>query len=342
MTSKAVTRLHNAIHTLNKAKTAHQRDAKAVRQDTRALAHARAKLARARDTFEGNHKALAKGRDKASHLRDAEQKILDPLQAQQQTLQAAYDATVDPTTGLGDAGLSAQLASVTQAEAQVAGRYDPKIDSQVQSNQALQQKVANNRLAIQADRKGVTGDRKDLKHDKKALAHAKARVKADRKRALKDLKPAEYKMGLEATNKARQALGLKKVSHVIRPSVPNVVGGQVGKWIAEAQTILKNAGVPMSKMNARDIALIISHESGGNPSAVNNWDSNAAAGHPSEGLMQTIGPTFNSYKLPGHGKILNPVDNIIAGVRYAIARYGSISNVPGVRDVHAGGSYVGY
>jgi len=95
-------------------------------------------------------------------------------------------------------------------------------------------------------------------------------------------------------------------------------------------------------MNPQDIATIIQHESGGNPNATNGWDSNAAAGHPSIGLMQTIGPTFDSYKLPGHDNIRDPVDNIIAGVRYAIGRYGSVSNVPGVRAVHNGGAYVGY
>jgi hypothetical protein len=124
--------------------------------------------------------------------------------------------------------------------------------------------------------------------------------------------------------------------------VGHAVGGNVGAWISQAQSILRAAGVPDSKMNAQDIATIIQHESGGNPTIQNNWDSNARAGHPSIGLMQTIQPTFNAYKLPGHNDIRNPVDNIIAGVRYAIARYGSISNVPGIRHVHAGGAYVGY
>jgi SLT domain-containing protein len=200
---------------------------------------------------------------------------------------------------------------------------------------ALTQQTQDARSAVVSDRGAVKG----AKHGE---AIAAKRVTRDEKRALHDLTPAEYQMGLKQTNATRHALGLKSVRHVVRPELPNVVGGQVGHWIAQAQTVLKQHGVSLSKMNARDINLIIQHESGGNPRAVNNWDSNAAAGHPSEGLMQTIGPTFNSYKLPGHSHILNPVDNIIAGVRYAISRYGSISNVPGVVAVHNGGSYVGY
>jgi SLT domain-containing protein len=58
--------------------------------------------------------------------------------------------------------------------------------------------------------------------------------------------------------------------------------------------------------------------------------------------MQTIDSTFNSYALAGHTDIWNPVDNIVAGVRYALSRYGSLDAVPGVAAVHSGGSYVGY
>ena len=118
--------------------------------------------------------------------------------------------------------------------------------------------------------------------------------------------------------------------------------GQVGDWIKQALSEMQKAGIDTSKINPQDIATIIQHESSGNPNAVNNWDSNAKAGHPSKGLMQTIQSTFDANKLPGHNNILNPVDNIIAGVRYAIARYGSVSNVPGIKAVHSGGSYVGY
>ena len=118
--------------------------------------------------------------------------------------------------------------------------------------------------------------------------------------------------------------------------------GKVGDWIRQATAILAQHGVPTDKMNPDDIATIIDHESGGDPDATNGWDSNAAKGTPSEGLMQTIGPTFDAHKLPGHGDIHDPVDNIIAGVRYAIARYGSVSNVPGVEALAHGHHYVGY
>jgi len=117
--------------------------------------------------------------------------------------------------------------------------------------------------------------------------------------------------------------------------------GNVAQWIDQARQLLIKAGVPASKINADDINLIIQHESAGNPHAENNWDSNAAAGHPSKGLMQTIDSTFNSYALRGHTDIWNPVDNIVAGVRYALSRYGSLDNVPGIAAVHSGGSYVG-
>ena len=113
--------------------------------------------------------------------------------------------------------------------------------------------------------------------------------------------------------------------------------GQVGDWIRQATAILAEHGVPTDKMDPDDIATIIDHESGGDPDATNGWDSNAAKGTPSQGLMQTIGPTFAAHKLPGHGDIHDPVDNIIAGVRYAIERYGSVSNVPGVEALARGG-----
>jgi SLT domain-containing protein len=41
-------------------------------------------------------------------------------------------------------------------------------------------------------------------------------------------------------------------------------------------------------------------------------------------------------------QIMNPVHNIVAGVRYALNRYGSLENVPGIRSMARGGAYKGY
>lgn len=117
---------------------------------------------------------------------------------------------------------------------------------------------------------------------------------------------------------------------------------QMGRWIQQAQQVLKQNGYSDKQMDASIIRTVIQHESGGEPGIVNNWDSNAAAGTPSKGLMQVIDPTFKAWSLPGHGDILDPVDNIIAGVRYSIGTYGSLSNVPGVSALTSGGSYQGY
>lgn len=118
--------------------------------------------------------------------------------------------------------------------------------------------------------------------------------------------------------------------------------GQVDQWISQAFTILAQNGVDPKYLDADAVRTIIQHESGGDPTAENTTDINAQEGHPSIGLMQTIGPTFNAYMLPGHGDIRNPVDNIIAGVRYSIANYGGPAGTPGVKSIRAGGGYLPY
>lgn len=113
-------------------------------------------------------------------------------------------------------------------------------------------------------------------------------------------------------------------------------------WICAAEHALERHGVSRGRLSTNAAYIVVKHESGANPHAYNGWDSNAAAGHPSEGIAQVIGPTFRAYALPGHHRIWNPVDNMIAAFRYAISRYGSMNNIPGVVNVRQGGSYVGY
>lgn len=98
-------------------------------------------------------------------------------------------------------------------------------------------------------------------------------------------------------------------------------------WIKESLDILAQHGIPGSY---EGIHRNIMRESSGNPLATNNWDSNAAAGTPSKGLLQVIDPTFTAYRLPGtSADSFDPVANITAACNYAAARYGSIDNVNG-------------
>lgn len=112
----------------------------------------------------------------------------------------------------------------------------------------------------------------------------------------------------------------------------------VAQWFATAAQL---TGVPSSWIPG--LETIGHYESGDDPNAINNWDSNALAGTPSEGIMQVIGPTFAAYHQPGTAmNLLDPVANIAASINYIKARYGDINNVPGLRALAAGHSYVGY
>ena len=114
--------------------------------------------------------------------------------------------------------------------------------------------------------------------------------------------------------------------------------GGLDGWIAEALQVMN-----LPQTLAPGVKKIIMAESGGNPRAINTWDSNAVRGTPSRGLMQTIPSTFRSYVHPhvADRPITDPVANITAGVRYMIDRYGMDTVAAGGRNNGYGG-YLGY
>ena len=67
--------------------------------------------------------------------------------------------------------------------------------------------------------------------------------------------------------------------------------GQIGKLLRQIQT-----------------------ESGGSETVVNHWDSNAAAGHPSQGLLQFIPSTFNTWAVGKYRDINKGFDQILAAI----------------------------
>jgi len=102
-------------------------------------------------------------------------------------------------------------------------------------------------------------------------------------------------------------------------------GAGVERWRGVAEQALAYTHSPPNWINA--LLRRMNQESGGNQMAINLTDSNAAAGDPSRGLMQTIGGTFNAYagELRGRG-IYDPFANIVASIRYANAAYGQAIN----------------
>ncbi len=97
------------------------------------------------------------------------------------------------------------------------------------------------------------------------------------------------------------------------------------QWANNVMAALGRTGQPSSLMNTT--LRRMQQESGGNPNAINLWDSNAKAGTPSKGLMQMIDPTFQRWKDPSLPNNIWDADaNITGSMRYAIGNYGSLAS----------------
>ena len=100
--------------------------------------------------------------------------------------------------------------------------------------------------------------------------------------------------------------------------------GQVRDWIVQGLSIVGQGG---NQKWINGLYTIAMRESGGNPRAINLWDSNAAKGTPSKGLLQFIDPTFRAHALPPYLDIWNPIHQVVADWFYIRSRYGDISKV---------------
>jgi soluble lytic murein transglycosylase-like protein len=238
---------------------------------------------------------------------------------------AAADATA--VSALKDAQAKAQAAP---ADAAAQALLAQRTAAAAAANRDAQRAAIDTAAAQKAAAQKAAADKAaaDKAAADKAAADAAAKAAADKAASDAAAKAAADKAAADAA--AQKAAAAKAAA---TPTYANNLDG----WIKQAIAILDQNGTPTSYNAVYQAAI---HESAGNPSATNGWDSNAAKGTPSIGLLQVIGPTFNAYKLAGHNDIYNPVDNIIAGARYAADRYGSLDNVVAAR---CGGScWFGY
>lgn len=79
----------------------------------------------------------------------------------------------------------------------------------------------------------------------------------------------------------------------------NPGGAGVNRWIPLIKKAAKQMKVHLTPAGLNAVLRRIRQESNGDPNVVNNWDSNAQAGHPSKGLLQYIQPTLDAWVPPG-------------------------------------------
>lgn len=188
------------------------------------------------------------------------------------------------------------------------------------------------------DNRAAVGDNPDLirpglkltigaKAENKAADKAATANKADSKASDRAEQTADRADRSERTSTPVAALGAPAPAPAAPAAQPAAYTNDLDGWIKESLAVMAEHGIPGSYDG---IHRNVMRESSGNPMAINNWDSNAAAGIPSKGLLQVIDPTFQAYHVPGTSMdSYDPVANITAACNYAADRYGSIDNVFG-------------
>ncbi|GHG70756.1 transglycosylase SLT domain-containing protein [Streptomyces griseocarneus] len=193
-----------------------------------------------------------------------------------------------------------------------------------------EQSAAVKPVAWNASAFGETQQDELTKQSDNAAKQAKAEAEANKKKAEADAKAKADKERAEkeAASRSQERKPVQAAPAAPAPApapAPKTYANNLDGWIKEAMDIMKAKGIPGSY---NGIYRNIMRESTGNPNAINNWDSNAAAGIPSKGLLQVIDPTFKAYHVDGTSwNIYDPVANITAACNYAWKVYGSMDNV---------------
>ncbi|MYS94927.1 MULTISPECIES: LysM peptidoglycan-binding domain-containing protein [Streptomyces] len=232
--------------------------------------------------------------------------------------------------GTGGAALTLPLLGATHASAAEPAQSAESVSQAAQPAKSLTYTVTKGDTLYRiAEKYDVSGGWKQLYKDNRAavgdnpkLIHPGLKLKVKTAKA-DAVKKTATKASAPAKPAAKPAGGVAQATQASAKTYANNLDG----WIREALDIMAQKGIPGSYDG---IYRNVMRESSGNPLAINNWDSNAAAGTPSKGLLQTIDPTFQAYHVDGTSwDPFDPVANITAACNYAAARYGSIDNVNG-------------
>lgn len=109
----------------------------------------------------------------------------------------------------------------------------------------------------------------------------------------------------------------------LRDSDGSKLPTEVTRWANIVVAVMDEHKIPRKYLPG--ILAQIKQESNGNPKSVNDYDSNAAAGTPSMGLLQVIAPTYQTHAKRGFKNLRYqavPYTNIWAALHYVKKSYG--------------------
>jgi hypothetical protein len=221
----------------------------------------------------------------------------------------------------GKSGMASQKAVDDAAAAKKKAAADAAAKKKAAADAAARSKAA----AADAAKRKAAADAAARKSAAEEAAAKRAReATANRSTTRAVIKPAPAPV--KKAPVVKKAPAVKKVVPVATAPAAVVYPDNLDGWIRQAQAVLAAHNIPVPTYNG--IYRNVMRESSGNPNAINLWDSNAAKGIPSKGLLQTIDPTFNAYHVSGTSwNVYNPVANIAAACNYAWHVYGGMDNV---------------
>ncbi|ATE84844.1 putative tape measure protein [Oenococcus phage vB_OeS_unk162] len=124
----------------------------------------------------------------------------------------------------------------------------------------------------------------------------------------------------------------------------NPSGTSVMRWKDDVKKALEMNNLPTSESYVNAWLKQIQTESSGNPNAVQGdiGDVNNATGDLAKGLVQTISTTFEKFHFSGYDNIFKGLDDLLAGIAYAKAKYGAsgMLDVIGKGHGYADGGWV--
>lgn len=243
-------------------------------------------------------------------------------------------ALVIPVMGATTAGAAPAVAhSATTARATVVAAAKPTVKTAVNSAPTSYAVVAGDSLAKIAHDLDVTGGWQALYQDNRqaigadpTMIHPGLTLTLGKQaKAQTSATTADRTATTARADRSARSTTLTQATPAVAKTT--TYANNLDGWIRQSLDIMAQHGIPGSY---NGIYRNVMRESSGNPLAINNWDSNAAAGIPSKGLLQVIDPTFQAYHVSGTSTdSYDPVANITAACNYAARMYGSIDNVNG-------------